>query len=170
MDSNEKVEILNGLQLGLDTLMLAILELSEDSAKRKPGEGKWSILECMEHIAIAEEYMFSQITSSSKSDVPVINKGREALIRKRGADRSRKIESPDVARPNGRFQTLGEATQYFCDARRRTLDFVGNCNADLRATMAIHPVLGPVNCYEMLLIMSAHPLRHSQQIAEIRNK
>jgi len=52
MDSNEKLEILNGLQLGRDTLMLAILELSEDSAKRKPGESKWSILECMEHIAI----------------------------------------------------------------------------------------------------------------------
>jgi hypothetical protein len=34
----------------------------------------------------------------------------------------------------------------------------------LRAKVAIHPVLGRVNCYEMLLMMAAHPRRHAEQI------
>lgn len=169
MDPNEKSEIINGLQSGLDTLLLSIKGLTEASAIRKPAEGKWSVLECMEHIALAEDHMFSQLASASLADSPQINKGREALIRRRGADRTRKVEAPDVARPKGTFQSLEDASKHFLESRRRTMDFVRNGDADLRAMMASHPILGPVNCYEMLLIMSAHPFRHSQQIQEIRS-
>jgi len=169
MDHNEKTEIINGLQAGLDTLFLSIKGLTEVSATRKTAAGKWSVLECVEHLALAEDHMFRQLASASKVDVPQVNKGREALIRRRGADRTHKIEAPDVARPNGTFQTLEDASQHFLASRRRTMDFVRNGDSDLRAMMAIHPILGPVNCYEMLLIMSAHPLRHSKQIEEIRN-
>jgi hypothetical protein len=169
MDHNEKTEILDGLQAGLDTLILSIKGLTEASAKRKPAEEKWSVLECMEHIALAEDHMFAQLVSASSVDTPQVNKGREALIRKRGADRTHKIEAPDLARPIGTFQTLEDASQHFLASRRRTMDFVRNGTADLRAMLAIHPILGPVNCFEMLLIMSAHPLRHSKQIEEIRS-
>jgi hypothetical protein len=169
MDINEKREIIDSLQTGCEALVHAIRGITEVAAHRKPDAGRWSILECMEHIAIAEEHMFGLITSASRVDTPQISKSRESLIRKRGADRSRKFEAPDVAKPFGRFLTLDDATQNFLDSRRRTMDFVEKCDTDLRAMLATHPVAGPVNCYEMLLIMSAHPLRHAEQIAEIRN-
>jgi len=169
MKVDEKREIIAGLEIGRKTLVEAICGATEVAAHRKPDAGRWSILECMEHIAIAEEHMFGLITSASRVDTPQINKSRESLIRKRGADRSRKIEAPDVAKPIGRFLTLDDATQNFLDSRRRTMDFVEKCETDLRAMLATHPVAGPVNCYEMLLIMSAHPLRHADQIAEILN-
>jgi hypothetical protein len=169
MEVDEKREIIAGLETGRETLVHAIRGITEEAAHRKPDAGRWSILECMEHIAIAEDHMFGLIASASRADIPQINKGREALIRKRGADRSRKVEAPDVAKPFGRFHTLHDATQNFLDSRRRTMNFVEECDTDLRAMLATHPVVGPVNCYEMLLIMSAHPLRHAEQIAEIRN-
>jgi hypothetical protein len=168
MEADEKREIIAGLETGRETLVHAIRGITEEAAHRKPDAGRWSILECMEHIAIAEDHMFGLITSAYRADTPQINKGREALIRKRGADRSRKVEAPDVAKPFGRFLTLDDATQNFLDSRRRTMDFVEKCDTDLRAMLATHPVAGQVNCYEMLLIMSAHPLRHAEQIAEIR--
>jgi hypothetical protein len=34
--------------------------------------------------------------------------------------------------------------------------------------MTTHPLIPVVNCYEMLLMMAAHPLRHAKQIEEIR--
>jgi hypothetical protein len=169
MDIDEKREIVKSLRTGLETLMNATCGVSEESAKRKASAGQWSILECMEHIVLAEDHMYGQLASASKADAPVVNRGREALIRKRVADRSHKVEAPDVARPNGKFQTLDEATQHFLVARRRTLEFVENSAVDLRTMMATHPVVGQVNCYEMLLIMSAHPIRHAKQIGEIRN-
>jgi len=169
MDQNEKTEIISRLQSGLDTLFLSINGLTEASATQKPDAGKWSVLECVEHIALAEDQMFAQLVSASKVDSPQVNKGREALIRKRGADRTYKIEAPDVARPKGNFRTLDDASRHFLASRQRTMDFVKNSDADLRAMMTVHPIMGPVNCYEMLLVMSAHPLRHSKQIEEIRN-
>jgi hypothetical protein len=169
MDQSEKAEIIHSLQSSLDTLLLSIKGLTEESARRKPAAGKWSVLECMEHLALAEDHMFGQLASASKMETPQLNRGREALIRRRAADRTHKIEAPDVARPKGTFSTLADASQHFLASRRRTMDFVQNGDTDLRAMMTIHPILGPVNCYEMLLIMSAHPLRHSQQIQEIRN-
>jgi hypothetical protein len=40
---------------------------------------------------------------------------------------------------------------------------------DLRFWLTDHPLIpGPVNCYEILLMMSVHPVRHAEQIAEIR--
>jgi uncharacterized damage-inducible protein DinB len=169
MDANEKREIIAGLKTGRETLVHAIRGVTDESAQRRPDAERWSILECMEHIAIAEEHLLGLATSASETETPMVNKGREALIRKRGADRSRRIEAPDVAKPNGRFRTLYEATQHFLASRRRTLDFVENCNKDLRPMTTAHPIAGQVNCYEMLLIMSAHPFRHAEQIREIRS-
>ena len=113
MEVDEKREIIAGLETGRETLVEAICGVTEEAAQRKTDAGRWSILECMEHIAIAEEHMFGLITTAAVSETPVVNKGREALIRKRGADRSRRVESPDVAKPNGRFRTLDDATQHF---------------------------------------------------------
>jgi uncharacterized damage-inducible protein DinB len=169
MKVDEKREIIAGLESGRTTLVESIRGVTEEAAQRRTDAGRWSILECMEHIAIAEEHMFSLITTAAVSETAVVNRGREALIRKRGADRSRKFEAPDVAKPNGRFRTLDDATQHFLVSRHRTMDFVDNCESELRAMMTTHPLAGEVNCYEMLLLMSAHPIRHSAQIAEIRN-
>jgi hypothetical protein len=35
-----------------------------------PAPGKWSILECVEHLAVSEDYLFSQITVAQHSDTP----------------------------------------------------------------------------------------------------
>jgi hypothetical protein len=164
----EKLEITNSLRSGLETLIQATHGVTVESARRKPDAGTWSILECMEHVAVAEEHMLAQIKSASKADIPFLNKGREALIRKRGADRAHKVEAPEVAKPIGRFQTLDQASQHFLTFRRMTIEFVEKCDSDLRELITTHPIVGQVNCYEMLLIMSAHPFRHAEQIKEIR--
>lgn len=56
----------------------------------------------------------------------------------------------------------------FLDRRARTVACVESCAADLRARITTHPVIGTVNCLEMLLMMAAHPERPARQIAEIR--
>jgi len=58
--------------------------------------------------------------------------------------------------------------QGFLAARERTIRFVENCNEDLRAQSTTHPILGTVNCYEVLLMIAVHPHRHAKQIAEIK--
>ena len=138
--------------------------LNEDLAVRAPEHGRWSVLECVEHLVLVEDYLLAQIISaqnnaSQPSDAPVGSRMRENSILKRGADRSRALEAPEVARPTGRFPTLAEAIEAFVKSRDQTI----------HSRTAHHPLIGPVNCYETLLIMAIHPHRHAQQIREIRD-
>jgi len=167
MTIHEKVEMLQSLRSGQAALLEALEGVAEDISRRGPGPGKWSLLECMEHVAVAEEYLFAQLASSKAVDRPVVNTGREAAIRRRGTDRTRRIDAPDVAVPRGRFASLKDARDHFVTTRDRTIDYVEQSHEDLRARIASHPLIGAVNCYELLLIIASHPHRHAEQIREI---
>jgi hypothetical protein len=168
MEEHDRQAIAERLNKGRDALLNAARGVPEDVAHRAPGPGRWSILECVEHVAVAEEYMAAQIVAAKSSAAPLINKQRETAIQERGLDRTNRRESPDVARPKARFTTAQDAMQHFLACREKTIHFVENCNDDPRALLAEHPTLGQVNCYEMLLLMAVHPARHASQIEEIK--
>lgn len=60
------------------------------------------------------------------------------------------------------------SAEHFLASRESTIQFAANCTEDLRSKLTTHPLLGTVNCYETLLLMAAHPLRHAKQIQEIK--
>ena len=167
MDPNERQTLIREMNIGRDALLKAIQDVSEDAARRRPQSG-WSVLECVEHLVVAEAYLFGQIAAAAHSAEPVINRVREAAIMRRGLDRTRKVEAPAAAKPTGRFRTLDEARQSFLTCRQKTMDFLERFDGDLRALLTTHPLLGQVNCYETLLIIAIHPQRHAQQIEQIK--
>ena len=169
MNPDEKQQLLADLQEGRTVFLDALHNVTEAFATRAPAPGRWSVLECAEHVAVSEEYLFSQIMASRSSEAPLVNKQREAMIVIVGRDRGRKIQSPDVGRPAGRFSTLAQAIERFQAIRLQTIAFVDNCNDDLRCRITSHPLVEtPVNAYEILLMIAAHPYRHAQQIEEIK--
>ena len=117
---------------------------------------------------MAEEYLFSLIEMSKSADKPLNDEQRESRIATRGADRSIKRESPLYALPKGRFSSLHDALQGFLTSRERTIEFVHTNKEDLRTRIAVHPIIGTVNCHEVLLLMAVHPARHALQIGEIK--
>jgi uncharacterized damage-inducible protein DinB len=168
MQPHEKQEMLASLADSREALADALQGVTEEIAGRQTDPARWSIRQCVEHVAIAEDYLFGQIGSAAEADEPMGNLAREARIRERGADRKKPMPAPEQARPAGRFATLAQALQHFLDSRERTMQFVESCTADLRARITRHPIIGTVNCQEVLLMMAAHPRRHAEQIAEIR--
>jgi len=168
MEALDKEKILADLQSGRKALLAVLTGGTEDAAARIPSAGKWSVLECVEHVAASEDYLFSQIILSQPSDVPMLNTRRETLILTRGLDRTIPVPSPAVGKPAGRFATLSKALQRFLESRERTIRFVEDCVEHLRSKRTTHPIVGAVNCYEMLLIMAVHPHRHAKQLEEIK--
>jgi hypothetical protein len=73
-----------------------------------------------------------------------------------------------VGIPTGKYGTIDQAARAFVLSREKTLRFVQSCAGDLRSMVTTHPLVGQANCYEILLMMAAHPRRHAEQIAEIR--
>jgi hypothetical protein len=169
MRESEKAEILRELQKGRDAVAAALAGVGEAEAARKPDPARWSILECVEHLALAEQFLQSRLAKATLSDQPIGSREKDAAILARGADRSRRAQSPEPGRPSGRFGSLREAVAALDSVRAETVRYVETHEGNPRCWLTDHPLAPvPVSCYEILLIMAAHSVRHAKQIAEAR--
>lgn len=168
MNAQEKGKMLALLKRGRRVLLESLEGVSAETALRAPAPGKWTILDCIEHLAVSEDYLFSQIAGATASETSAIPPQREALIAERALDRTRRFESPEELRPAGRFPTLAASLEHFLASRDRTVRFVEGNRENLRSRVTAHPLVGPATCYEMLLMLALHPLRHAEQIEEIK--
>ena len=169
MTEQEELGILDSLEKGPVALLEALSGVTGELAQRTPGPEKWSILECVEHVALSEDYLFSRILAADQADSPLLDEAREARIVARGVDRSRPAKAPEVACPRGTFLTLQDAVQHLLASRERTVQFTrDHAREDLRCRITSVPPFGAVNCYEVLLLMAAHLFRHAKQMDEIK--
>jgi DinB superfamily len=168
---NEKQLLLDSLRESRTAFVSALDGVTEAEAIGKPGPDQWSVLECAEHVVIAEALMFRLVSHGSPSTEPAPgDRGREERIRAAAVDRSRKFVAPQLALPRGRFASVSEAAEQFLASRACTVRFVESCSDDLRSLSTVHPAFGRITCQECLLYLIAHPARHAQQIREIRRQ
>jgi hypothetical protein len=160
--------LLECLEAGRFELLSAIEGMSDRDAAAKPADGGWSALEIVEHVAITEKLMLRRLAMQPVPLTEEINPEREAILYSRISTRGRKVVAPEVAQPKGRYATLGDAVAAFLRTREHTLQWLENCQVDLRSHVAEHPAVGPATLYEYILIMAAHAARHASQIREGR--
>jgi hypothetical protein len=161
------VDIRSQLDLGLTALRDAIDDCPEEICSLRPAPDRWSIVECIEHLARAEAYLGASL-NKGRAVAPVVNAKREGRIVAAGEDRTRRIEAPDLSHPTGSYASVAAAMEALEAARAATLAFLDAHENDLHGWEAMHPLIGPVNAYEMLLVIAMHPRRHVQQIRESR--
>jgi uncharacterized damage-inducible protein DinB len=142
--------------------------LSEPQAQTKPEEGRWSVCECVEHVAIVEERFLGFLEKGERAESPVIDSQKEAGLIEKVPNRSERVQAPEMVHPTGRFATLAEALQAFDAVRARTLAFAQDRAADLPSLGWAHPRFGALNGREVLILMAGHARRHAAQIRETR--
>ena len=165
---NDRDQLLASLNAGRGELLAAVEGMTDEQAAVKPAGGGWSALECVEHIATVEALALRRLTTQAVEVPQELSREREPVLYARIATRHQKVEAPEIARPKGRYSTVGEAVGAFLDARERTVKWLEKCDLDLRRCSVEHPALGPASAYEFILIMAAHPARHARQIQEAR--
>jgi uncharacterized damage-inducible protein DinB len=165
-----KEMLLHLLRASREHFLSSFSGVSDADSRRKPAEDCWCILDTVEHLTMAEGYMLKLITEARRSKSAGLP-DREQVFLTVIADRSRKSQAPEPSRPVGRFANLDDAAVRFKASRDRTIQFVEQCNEDLRATEVTHPhpAAGIVSTFEMLIIMAQHAERHALQIEEIKN-
>jgi len=152
---------------GTQSILDSVAGISEKQAKIRPAPERWSVLECLEHIILAENRMFGLLTTESAAASPDGGRGEE-MFERGSTNRSRKFEAPQFARPTGRFPSLAAAIEEFRRCRTRTGDYLKQCEDLLRSRSTTHPAVGLVSCEELIIIIALHPARHAVQIREIR--
>jgi len=169
----EREVALNSLQATHDAFLKSIAGLSEKQWRFKPAPDRWSVAEVSEHIAVSESTIFGLIQSKFMTSPAAPEKraevaGKDETVLKMVPDRSHKVQAPEFLKPTNRWATEAELTKAFDDSRKATMDYVRTTNDDLRDHFGPHPLLGTLDAYQWILLISAHSERHTKQIEEVK--
>jgi hypothetical protein len=169
MAPEERSEIVRALEDSRKEFCAAVEGVSEEHAKVSPAAGRWSVLECVEHVAVVEQRFLSRLEVAGQPPAPPPDKQKEAELAVRVTDRASRAQAPDPVQPSGRFLSLAQALEYFNAARTRTIEFATARCDDLYHLAWEHPRFGPLNGNEVLVITAGHARRHAAQIREVRS-
>jgi hypothetical protein len=165
---NDREILLDRLKAGREELLAAVEGLTDAQAKATPGCGGWSALGCVEHVATVEARLLRRMQTETTVLDEEMSREREAILYDSIVSRGKKVQAPELVHPTGRYPDLDAAIQEFVAARERTMQWVAECDWDLRRRSVAHPAFGVISAYEMVLIGAAHAARHARQITEGR--
>jgi hypothetical protein len=168
MAPGERSEIIDILEKSREEFQAAANGVPESLANARPEADRWSVLECVEHVATVEEVFLGRIAGPVSGAAPPSDRMKEAALTARVVDRSERRQAPEAIWPKGRFTSLAEGLEQFHAARGRTVQFARDNAANLYALTAAHPAFGPLNGVEALTLIAAHARRHAAQIREVR--
>lgn len=136
----------------------------------KAAPDRWSVAECMEHIAAAEDYIRGMIEggvmkapAAPGRDVASIDAGIIANV----PARKNKVQAPEELKPTNRFGSPQAAIDHFVESRAKTEDFLKSASG-LRDHAADSPTGQKWDAYEFILLIAAHSERHTNQIKEVK--
>ncbi len=148
----------------------ATKDLSPAQWNFKPAPDRWSVAECMEHIAAAEDYIRGMVVEKVMlapavpgRDVVAI----DAAIIANVPARTTKRQAPDEIKPSNRFGSPQGSIDHFVESRAKTEEFVKN-TPGLRDHAADSPAGTKWDAYEFVLLIAAHSERHTNQIKEVK--
>jgi hypothetical protein len=146
--------------------------LTEAQLKFKPAPDRWSIEECLKHIAKSEEMLWHMMDSVVKGAATPDKRSEVKLtdeqVVQRIEDRSTKIKTMEPLMPeNIPLKNTEEALESFKKDRDKLVEYVKSTDSDLRNHMVTFP-FGTIDTYQMVLFIAAHSNRHMQQIMEVK--
>ncbi|HMD48410.1 MAG TPA: DinB family protein [Bryobacteraceae bacterium] len=152
-----------------ERLLDTVNGLNKEQARFRPSRDRWSVADCVEHVAIVEKAVLNKIQAivlSPPQPEPAAGTPDDAILSS-VPNRSPHCTSPVEALPRRRWTDLGALLRQFEAARERSLRFAAVTQSDLRAYFFLHPQYGELDCYQWLLYLGAHSERHARQADDV---
>jgi hypothetical protein len=144
--------------------------LSDAQWNFKAGPDRWSIAQCMEHIAAAEDFIRGIVVEKVMvaPDVPGRDlKKTDDAVMAMIPDRSQKAQAPEPLVPTNRFGSPDASLKHFLESRDKTEDFL-KTTPGLRDHAVDSPLGTKLDGYQFILLIAAHSERHTKQILEVK--
>ena len=151
-------------------LMDAVKGLSEAQLNFKADTGRWSVLECVKHITLTSAGIYDMMQGTLKmpNDSGLKASVSDEQFIKMIEDRSHKAQAAEPFKPvHSTYKNLDETLKAFNEGRNSLITYVNTTDDDLRNHMAKLP-FGNADAYQIILLISAHTNRHTQQINEVK--
>jgi DinB family protein/SnoaL-like protein len=154
-------------------LIAAIVRLTSDQWMFLPGQGRWSIALCAEHLALSEDALLGmvrgQILRSPESpEKAVTTRGRDGIVVGAMRDRMHRGKTFDFLEPQSSAPTPAEFIATFLQKRAGTLQYLRETGDALHHHFAPLGQLGDLDAYQWLLLLASHTERHVCQIEEVK--
>ena len=148
-----------------------VANLSAAQLKFKPAADRWSVEDCMMHIAASEKMLWhrtdSVLNASANPEKRADIKWSDEDVMKFIEDRTRKAKTgPPLQPENTGYTSSAEAAASFSENRAKLISFVNATQADLRNHVNTMP-FGALDSYQMILFIGAHTNRHVKQMEEV---
>ena len=144
-----------------------VSHLSPAQLHFRPAPNAWSILDCVEHLTLAEPEYWAMYQRSMKAP-PIRGHSPSQDIDRMwyGIDRTERTKTVESETPKARFADIAPALQAFESLRAIMLQYVRTTQEDWRHHLVPD---WDRDCYQWLLMISAHSQRHILQIREIKH-
>lgn len=166
----EKDKALQYLESTKQDVLDATTGLSPAQWNFKPAPDRWSIAECMEHIAAAEDFIRDNIVNGVMKAPPAPGRDVAAIdagILENVPARKTKVQAPEPIKPTNRFGSPEGSIKHFVESRAVTEEFL-RTTPGLRDHAADSPSGAKWDAYEFILLIAAHSERHTNQIKEVK--
>jgi hypothetical protein len=149
--------------------------VSEAQWNWKADSTRWSIAETAEHIALAENLIFGNITQNILKQPTAQEKAKEVRVKAEQipsvmADRTRKIKTFEALVPKRTWATKADIVKAFSEARERNIGYAKTTTDDMHGHFGANPAVGMMDAYGWLVFLSAHANRHILQIEEVKGE
>jgi hypothetical protein len=173
LSKKEKKFISKHLKETQKTLVQSVKGLSEAQLNYKAAPDKWSIKECVYHLAISEtnlwQWMESVLKAPANPEQRSSIKMTDEQLLAGVTDRTNKIKTQESFEPkNAKWNTIQEALDALKKERAKHIEFLTTTEEDMRNHVATQSPVGPLDCYQLVILMSSHTTRHTKQIEEVK--
>lgn len=160
----------------LNATRLAVFEatrgLSQNQLQFKAAPDRWSIEDCVKHIAVSElnlrKMVDGLISQPANPEKRVDIKASDEELIQGITDRSKKVKASESFDPvNTPYKSTQEALDNFSASREKLVDYIRVSRDDLRNHVTDLP-FGTYDSYQLVLLVGAHSSRHTHQIAEVK--
>jgi phosphopantetheine adenylyltransferase len=169
----EKKMVAKHLKSTLKVLTQSIKGLNDAQLNFKPAPDKWSIKECVYHLALSETNLWgwSQglMAAPANTDKRAMIKITDEQLLAGIEDRTNKVKTTENFEPkNAKWASVPDAMNFLKEERKKHIEFMKESSDDFRNHVTLESPLGPIDAYQIILLMSQHTVRHSKQIEEVK--
>jgi hypothetical protein len=169
MTDDDREHLLVHFEMTGQVLAELVRGLSPAQLEYKASPDRWSIRECVSHLAVAEPDYWRDLMKAVKASPDMKDKkssNTDADILWYGIDRVVHTKTGGGHEKVDTYKDLGVALAKFQALRATMIEYIKSTQDDLRAHS--FGSREPIDCWQWMLEISTHAERHIQQIREIK--
>jgi hypothetical protein len=166
MTTGERERLVAHFEMTNRWVPLELAGLSQEQLNFRAAPGKWSILDVLDHLTVAEPQYWQWFNEALKQPA-TLTKGEapDGEFLWYGIDRTERNKTAEAREPKHQIASASDGLAKFLKLRAEMLDYARSTQDDLRSRSVQK---SKTDLYQWFLMISSHSQRHLLQIQEIK--